>query len=64
MSTDETKKKYPEQELTKKIIGIAFQAQNEIGSGFAEKIYQKVFEKHLKESGLKYKNIRKSVTAN
>ena len=55
MGTDKAEKEYPEKEITEKITGIAFKTQNEIGPGFAEKVYQKVFENFLLESGLKYR---------
>ena len=55
MITDKAEKEYPEKEMTEKIIGIAFKTQNEVGPGFAEKVYQKVFENLLIKSGVKYK---------
>ncbi|TSC93990.1 MAG: hypothetical protein Athens101428_464 [Candidatus Berkelbacteria bacterium Athens1014_28] len=47
--------KYPESKLTEKIIGLVFKTQNETGKGFSEKIYQKVFENHLRDEEIKFK---------
>ena len=55
MGTDENKNEFPEKDLTEKIIGIAFQTQNEVGIGYSEKIYQNAYEHYLKKSGLDYK---------
>ncbi len=40
--------------LSKKLIGIAFETYNTLGSGYSEKIYQNVFKEKLEENGLKY----------
>lgn len=47
--------KYPEYQLTEKIIGIAFKVFNDLRYGYKEKAYQKAFEALLKESKLSYK---------
>lgn len=47
-------KEYPEDKLTGKIIGIAFDLFNELGRGYAEKIYQNGFESKLQKAGLKF----------
>ncbi|MBN1449643.1 MAG: GxxExxY protein [Anaerolineales bacterium] len=40
-------------DLSEKIIKVFYQVHNELGYGFSEKVYQKVFGIALRESGLK-----------
>ena len=47
--------KYPESELTKKIIGLAFDLFNEIGGGFPEKVYQNGLAEKFIESEMNFK---------
>lgn len=49
------KDKYPDSELTGRIIGLIYKAQNITGKGFAEKVYQKVFENLLNEEKIEYR---------
>jgi GxxExxY protein len=44
---------YPDKELTRIIIGAAFEVHNILGSGFLEKVYQNALNKELQSSGLK-----------
>lgn len=46
--------KYPEAELTKKIIGLAFDLFNEIGAGFPEKVYQNGLAEKLREADMNF----------
>ena len=39
-------------DLTEKIIGCAFEVQNELGAGFLESVYEKAMVVALKESGV------------
>lgn len=41
-------------ELSKKLIGIAFETYNSLGAGYSERIYQNMFSELLKESEIKY----------
>ncbi|MBI4135686.1 GxxExxY protein [Candidatus Uhrbacteria bacterium] len=41
-------------ELSYKIVGIAFDVYNELGSGYQEKYYQRGFAEGLKKSSLKF----------
>lgn len=45
---------YPEESLTKKIIGLGFEAYNTIGPGFAEKIYQNILKELLQKNKIEY----------
>lgn len=45
--------KYPESELTERVIGVAIEAHKRLGPGFKEKIYQRALEKDLLETGFK-----------
>lgn len=47
--------KYPETELTRKIIGLAFSVYNKLGPGYPEKIYQQALASDFTESGLSFK---------
>lgn len=42
---------YPDQELTRSIIGAAFEVHNVLGAGFLEKVYQNALVKELKLRG-------------
>ena len=45
MITDKDQiEEYYEAELSRRLIGLIFKTQNSTGKGFAEKVYQKVFE--------------------
>ena len=46
---------YPESNLTKKIIGLAFDLFNEIGGGFPEKVYQNGLAEKFTEAELHFK---------
>lgn len=48
-------KKYPQKELTKQLIGLAFQTYNELGYGYREKIYQQAYSYKLQEVKIRYK---------
>ena len=50
----ESKTKYPEAELTYKLIGLAFEIYNNLGAGFPEKAYQAALEKELQNHKIKY----------
>ena len=52
--TLDKQKKYPESELTEKIIGCAFAVYRELGYGYPEKLYQKAFEIELKKQKFKF----------
>lgn len=43
-----------ENQLSKLVIGFAFEVYNTLGFGLSEKIYQKAFETKLKENGICY----------
>ena len=43
--------KYPESELTRSIIGAAFEVHNILGAGFLEKVYRNALVKELKLRG-------------
>lgn len=45
--------KYPEQELTKKIIGCAIRVHKELGAGYVESIYEAAMAHELAKAGLK-----------
>lgn len=47
-----TDKEYKHHELTGKIIGCAFEVQNNLGCGFLEKVYQKALLYELQANGL------------
>jgi len=47
--------KYPEAELTYKLIGFAYDVYNLIGAGFPEKAYQSAYEKELQDQNIKFK---------
>lgn len=49
------KDKYPEAELTYKLIGIAYEIYNNLGAGFPEKVYQAAYEKELRNSKISYR---------
>ncbi len=40
------------EELTRRIIGIAFEVLNELGSGFLESVYKKALLLALRQAGL------------
>ena len=40
MNTDKNDRKYPESDLTEKIIGAAIKVSNALGTGFLEKVYE------------------------
>ena len=42
---------YPDKELTRSIIGAAFEVHNVLGPGFLEKVYQNALAKELKVRG-------------
>lgn len=48
------KEKYKHNNLTQKIIGLAFELFNEIGTGYPEKVYQKGLATKLEENHVKY----------
>ena len=50
-----TSEDYPERELTGRIIGVAIDVHKEVGPGFAEKVYQRILAKALREANLYYK---------
>ena len=52
-------KRYPESELTDKIIGAAISVHKELKSGFVEKIYQRALYLELKNAGLKVEREKK-----
>lgn len=43
---------YPE--LSYKLMGVLFKVQNELGSSYQEKYYQRAIEEELKNSGIKF----------
>lgn len=47
--------KYPESELTGKIIGIAIDTHKKLGPGYNEKIYQRVLARELAINKIPYK---------
>src|SRR3989338_10918804 len=51
--TDKKAQVYKHQELTGQILNCAFEVQNNIGSGFLEKVYQKALTYELQKKGLK-----------
>lgn len=55
MNNKNTKKNYPESELTSRIINCAFKVNNNLGYGLAERIYQRALAKEFDISGLQYK---------
>lgn len=46
--------KYPNSELTQRIIGIAIKVHKEIGPGFREKYYQRAMYLEMQRSNLKF----------
>lgn len=48
------KEKYPNSDITEKIIGLAFELFKELGSGYSEKIYQNGLEEKFKKNRTKY----------
>lgn len=61
MSTDwgqmsgDNQNKYPDEELTYKLIGLAFEVYNHIGSGLPEKAYQAAYEKELQSAEIHFR---------
>jgi GxxExxY protein len=54
MNTDETRiGKLVHEELTKEIIGAAFEVHKTLGYGFLERVYQKALQTELISSGLR-----------
>ena len=47
--------KYPQKELTSKIIGMCIDIYKQIGSRYPEKVYQKSLENKLTEAKINYK---------
>ena len=47
-------KKYPDAELTRSIIGTAFEVHNVLGVGFLEKVYQNALVKELRLRGCQF----------
>jgi GxxExxY protein len=47
------KQDHPHQELTRAIIGAAFEVSNALGCGFLEKVYENALAAELKRQGLK-----------
>ena len=47
--------KYPSKDLTYKIIGVLYEAYNNLGFGYQEKYYQRAIGEELKKEGLRYK---------
>ena len=54
MSTQNNSERYPEKELTGKIIGCAFEVFKQLGYGLPEKTYQKALAESLNENNIKY----------
>lgn len=48
--------KYPESELTGKIIGIAIETHKKLGPGYNEKIYQRVLARELDQNKIPHKS--------
>ena len=61
MNTDRTQKlalppqvepDYPHQDLTRQVIGAAFEVHRELGPGFLEKVYETALVRELEASGI------------
>ncbi len=53
MNTDKkAAEKFPHQELTRKVIGAAYEVHNELGWGFLEKVYENALRLELETKGL------------
>ncbi|MCX6810993.1 MAG: GxxExxY protein [Candidatus Berkelbacteria bacterium] len=55
MITDKDQtEEYYEAELSRRLIGLIFKTQNSTGKGFAERVYQKVFENILNSENISF----------
>ena len=52
MNADKSNDKYPERDLTEKIIGAAFNVSNTLGAGFLEKVYENALVVELTRSSI------------
>lgn len=52
-------KNFPQQELTKAIIGIYYDVYNELGYGFLERVYQNAMLIELKSRGYEFEDHKK-----
>lgn len=58
MNADKSNDKYPEGDLTEKIIGVAFKVSNTLGAGFLEKVYENALAVGLTRSGIPFEQQR------